>query len=198
MPFPLIARALMHDSTARQQETDHKVMGLVSDPCKVVVFRQYLRDRTSSGESPSSIVALLQDNKAVDALTYTSRGGIAQLDAPLSWEYTQHDKVSLHMRGNFGSSSTAGRFQNLGASLLLQLAETNKNISQSVLRSSTGRPLEAGELAAAQAKFHSGIADNSISLTLNTASGKTSKGLQYWSRIGCDPINRRANQSFSA
>ncbi|SDU63244.1 hypothetical protein [Pseudomonas mandelii] len=130
-------------------------------------------ESTAVTDSPSSIVTLLQDNKAVDALTYTSRGGIAQLDAPLSWEYTQHDKVSLHMRGNFGSSSTAGRFQNLGASLLLQLAETNKNISQSVLRSSTGRPLEAGELAAAQAKLHSGIADNSISLTLNTASGKT-------------------------
>jgi hypothetical protein len=39
VPFPLIARALMHDSTARQQETDHKVTGLVSDPCKAVVFR---------------------------------------------------------------------------------------------------------------------------------------------------------------
>ncbi|MFJ7281915.1 lactate dehydrogenase [Pseudomonas sp. NPDC099000] len=130
-------------------------------------------ESTVTVSSPSSIVTLLQDNKAIDAQTYTSRGVIAELDAPLSWEYTQHDKVSLHMRGNFGNSSTAGRFQNLGASLLLQLAETNKNISQSVIRSSTGRPLEAAELAAAQAKLHSGVADNSISFTLKTASGKT-------------------------
>lgn len=128
---------------------------------------------TNALSSPASIVTLHQESNVIDAQTYTARGVISELDAPLAWEYTQHDKVSLHMRGNFSSASASGRFQGLGESLLLQLSQTNQNISQSVIRSSTGRALEPAELAAAQARIHSGVADNSINLTLKTASGKT-------------------------
>jgi hypothetical protein len=123
--------------------------------------------------SPASIVTLHQDNNTLNAQTYTSRGVIAEPDAPLAWEYTQPDKVSFRMGGNFGNASASSRFRGLGETLLLQLAQSNQNISQSVIRSSTGRALEPAELAAAQARMHSGVADNSINLTLKTASGKT-------------------------
>ncbi|MET0610437.1 MAG: lactate dehydrogenase [Pseudomonas caspiana] len=123
--------------------------------------------------SPASIVTLHQDNNTIDAQTYTSRGVIAEPDAPLAWEYTQPDKVSFRMGGNFASASASARVRGLGETLLLQLAQSNQNISQSVIRSSTGRALEPAELAAAQARMHSGVADNSINLTLKTASGKT-------------------------
>lgn len=123
--------------------------------------------------SPSSIVILGQDTSVVDAQTYNARGVIADPEVAPAWEYTRQDKVSLAMMGNFSSSSGSSRFQGLGASLLAQLAETNKGISQSVIRSSTGKTLEPAQLSAAQAKLHSSAADNSISLTLKTASGKT-------------------------
>ena len=128
---------------------------------------------TVSSAATSDTVTLGENTRVPDAQTYTVRGLIANPDVPPAWEYTQQDKVSLNMTGNFASSGAASRFQGLGASLLAQLAETNKNISQSVIRSSTGKALEPAELAAAQAKLHSNAADNSISLTLKTASGKT-------------------------
>jgi hypothetical protein len=130
-------------------------------------------DTASSAASPSSIVMLGQDTSVTDALTYNARGSLGGGDVPPAWEYTQQDKVSLNMTGNFSSSSTVSRFQGLGATLLNQLAQTGKGISQSVIRTSTGKALEPAELAAAQAKLHSNAADNSISLTLKTASGKT-------------------------
>lgn len=130
-------------------------------------------DSINIPSSPSSVVSLGQDASVIDAQTYTARGLIADPDIAPVWEYTQQDNVSLNMTGNFGSSSSASRFQGLGASLLNQLAQTNKGISQSVIRSTTGRALEPAALAAAQAKLHSTAADNSISLTLKTASGKT-------------------------
>ena len=130
-------------------------------------------ESTAALSSPASIVTLHQDSNTIDAQTYTSRGVIAVPDAPLAWEYTQPDKVSFRMGGNFASTTASSRFRGLGETLLLQLAQSNKNISQSVIRSSTGRELEPAELAAAQARLHSGVADNSINLTLKTASGKT-------------------------
>lgn len=122
--------------------------------------------------SPSSLVMLGQDTSVINAQTYTARGLIADADVAPAWEYTRQDSVTLAMQGNFSTSSGAGRFQGLGATLLEQLAQTGKGISQSVISSSSGRALEPAELAAAQDKLHS-TADNSISLALKTASGKT-------------------------
>ena len=123
--------------------------------------------------SPSSVVTLGQTLSAVDAQTYTARGAIVDADVAPAWEYTQQDKVSLAIQGNFSTTSGVGRFQGLGATLVSQLAETGKGISQSVIRSNTGKALSASELAAAQQKLHSDAATNSICLTLTTASGKT-------------------------
>ncbi|MFJ3483369.1 lactate dehydrogenase [Pseudomonas sp. NPDC090202] len=126
----------------------------------------------SAPASPTTVVTLGQDSGVTDAQTYTARGVIADPDVPPAWEYTEQDKVSLAMMGNFGNSSSASRFAGLGAALISQLAETGKGISQSVLRSTTGRALEPAEVAAARDRLHT-QADNSISLTLKTASGKT-------------------------
>jgi hypothetical protein len=128
---------------------------------------------TTSTSSPSSVVMLGQDTAVSNAQTYTARGVIADADAAPAWEYTRQDSVTLAMQGSFSTSSGAGRFQGLGATLLAQLAQTGKGISQSVINPSSGRALEPAELAAAQDKLHSTAADNSIHLTLKTASGKT-------------------------
>jgi hypothetical protein len=129
-------------------------------------------DSVTNTASPSSVVILGQVTTVVDSATYNARGVVGSGDVPAAWEYTQQDKVSLSMTGNFASSSTSGRFQGLGATLLSQLAQSGQNISQSVIRSSSGKAMEPAELAAAQAKLHSNPA-NSISLTIKTASGKT-------------------------
>ncbi|NBB09266.1 lactate dehydrogenase [Pseudomonas sp. SLFW] len=128
---------------------------------------------TPSTASPSSVVMLGQDTLVTNAQTYTARGVIADADVPPAWEYTRQDSVTLAMQGNFSTTHGVGRFQGLGATLLAQLAQTGKGVSQSVISSPSGRTLEPSELAAAQNKLHSSAADNSISLTLKTASGKT-------------------------
>lgn len=127
----------------------------------------------STVSSPSSIVSLGQDTSVSNAQTYTPRGLVADPDVPPAWESTRQDKVTLAMQGNISTFSGVSRFQGLGATLLTQLAENGKGISQSVITSSANKALEPSELAAAQAKLHSSAADNSISLTLKTASGKT-------------------------
>lgn len=124
-------------------------------------------------DSPSSLVTLGQTVRVVAAQTYDARGAIANPDVAPAWEYTQQDKVSLVMQGNFSTTYGVSRFQGLAASLTTQLAQTGKGISQSVIRSTTGSALEPAALAAAQKKLHSDAADTSISLTLKTASGKT-------------------------
>lgn len=122
--------------------------------------------------SPSTVVSLGQEASTLDAQTYSARGLLSGAEVAPAWEYTRQDKVSLSMMGNFNTSATAGRFQGLGAALLGQLAESGKGISQSVIRSSSGHALEPAELTAAQTRLHSN-ADNSISLSIRTASGKT-------------------------
>lgn len=143
----------------------------VSRPVASVVVNDTAVSAQSAG-SPSSVVMLGQDTAVSDALTYNLRGQMPDSVALPAWEYTRQDKVSVVMAGNFGTSATSGRFQGLGATLLSQLAQTGQNISQSVLRSSTGKALEPSELEAAQNRLHGNPA-NSISLTLKTASGKT-------------------------
>ncbi|WP_191488819.1 lactate dehydrogenase [Pseudomonas sp. FEN] len=122
--------------------------------------------------SPASSVTLGQSN-VLEIHTYSARGSLsAALAAPI-WEKNPLDKVSFAMGGNLAGKSNASRFAGLGAALLAQLADGKKNISQSVIQSSGGKPLNAAELFAAQSKLHGSNADSMISLTLKTNSGKT-------------------------
>lgn len=130
-------------------------------------------ESASTAASPSSVVTLGEDTRVADAQTYSVRSLFANAAVAPAWEYTRQDKVSLNMMGNFNTTYGTARFQGLGATLLAQLAQNGQNISQSVIRSTTGSALEPAELSAAQAKLHSDAADSSITLTLKTASGKT-------------------------
>jgi hypothetical protein len=121
--------------------------------------------------SPSTVVTLGQSSTVADADTYTAQG-LPSVAASDAWEYTRQDKVTLVMSSNFATSATASRFQGLGASLLSQLAESNKNISQSMIHPANGQALSPTALSAAQSKLHS-AAENSVSLTIKTLTGKT-------------------------
>ncbi|WP_397447994.1 lactate dehydrogenase [Pseudomonas sp. NA-150] len=125
----------------------------------------------SSAASPASVVTLGQDTSVVNAEVYTPRGTLPDAATP-AWEYVQQDKVTLAMMGNFNSHSVAGRFQGLGATLMSQLTSGGTNISQSVIRPSAAGKMNATQLTAAQDKLHT-KADNSVTLTIKTASGKT-------------------------
>jgi len=129
---------------------------------------------TAAVSAPAATVILGQTN-VVEINTYNARGALPNAALQPAWESSPLDKVSFTMGGNFSSSSNsnASRFAGLGAALLSQLADGKKNISQSVIQQSGSKPLNAAELAAAQAKLHGSNADSTISLTLKTASGKT-------------------------
>ncbi|MGV8917017.1 MAG: lactate dehydrogenase [Pseudomonas sp.] len=125
----------------------------------------------STVASPATVVTLGQDTTVINAEVYTPRGTLPDAATP-AWEYVQQDKVSSAMMGNFSSHSTASRFQGLGATLLSQLASGGANISQSVIRQSASGKMNAAQLSAAQDSLHT-KADNSMTLTIKTASGKT-------------------------
>ena len=122
--------------------------------------------------SPTTTVTLAGETNEVNLPLYNQQGSLGPVRGVPVWEYTQQDKVTLAMTGGFSTTSTASRFQGLGAALLEQLSQSGTNISQSVVRASAGSTLEPAQVSAAQTKIHS-AADNTISLTIQTASGKT-------------------------
>lgn len=127
---------------------------------------------TAATTAPSSIVTLGQEPTQTTAQTYSSRGLLTDSAAPLVLENKQQDKLTLSMMGNIASSSTADRFHGLGAALLGQLSAGSNPYSQSVMKSPAGQKPDAVQLAADQAKLHT-EADNTITLTVKTASGST-------------------------
>jgi hypothetical protein len=123
--------------------------------------------------SPAAVVLLGQDTKITDATTYSSRGALANTDPVYTLEQNVRDSVTNALTGNLSTSSTAGRFQGLGAALLQQLAEGGSGkISQSLIRSAAGDVKDAAALKSAQTQLH-GKADNTITLTLKTTGGAT-------------------------
>lgn len=114
-----------------------------------------------------------QDSKLSDATTYSNRGGLANAEPVNTLERNVRDSLTQMLTGNMSASSTAGRFQGLGAALLQQLAQDGStSISQSLIRSGVGDVKEGAALKAAQAQLH-GKAENTITLTLKTTSGAT-------------------------
>lgn len=122
--------------------------------------------------APASIVTLGNEPTVTSTDTYSSRGLLTDSVAPLALENQRQDKLTQALVGNVSSSSMAARFHGLGSALLAQLSAGNSQYSQSVVKSSAGAQPNAVELAAAQSKLHTN-ADNSISLTIKTASGST-------------------------
>jgi hypothetical protein len=112
-----------------------------------------------------------QDARVSDATTYSNRGTLANTDPVYTFEQDVRDSLSAAMTGNISTSSTAGRFQGLGAALLQQLAQNGSDkVSQSLIRSAAGDVPDASALKSAQAQLH-GKADNTFTLTLKTNSG---------------------------
>lgn len=129
--------------------------------------------QSSTGASPASVVLLGQDVKLAELTTYRSLGALNITNPVYTVEQEVSDPVTSALMGNIPASSTAGRFQGLGAALLQQLAEGGSSrISQSVIRSSADDVKNAAAVELAQTHLHE-KADNTISMTLTTKSGAT-------------------------
>lgn len=119
--------------------------------------------RVSIGQSPSS----------ADINTYNAKGTLGSGQVRYVWEQEGIDKLSMYMYSAIQSSSSAARFQGLGAALLEQLAANNgQRISQSGLAVTSGTATEPMLLALQQARLRE-FATDSVTFTLNTASGAT-------------------------
>lgn len=119
---------------------------------------------------PSSVVSLGAVATAVD--TYSRRGLLPGQEPVQAWERDSGDAVSEAISNRFSALSPASRFSGLGATLVGQFAKSGANISQSLLNSTTAKTQNTAELNTEQALLHS-KADNLVSLSVKTASGKT-------------------------
>jgi hypothetical protein len=121
---------------------------------------------------PSSVVSL--GNPLADAVDIYSKNGLLPgQESVRAWENNNQDAVTKAINSRFNSVSTASRYSGLGAALVAQFAQGGgAGISQSVLNTTVDRAGDAGALKADQAVLHS-QADNQISLSIKTASGKT-------------------------
>ena len=131
-----------------------------------------LQNPDATVSRPSSVVSL--GNVVSDTLseTYSRRGQLPGQEIVRAWEGDSQDTLSRVINTNFNSLSTANRFIGLGASLVDQFAKGGTNISQSVLYASAERAENTGEIKTDQSLLHS-KADNLVSLSIKTASGKT-------------------------
>jgi len=122
---------------------------------------------------PSSVVSL--GNGVADTLsdTYSRRGQLPGQETVRAWESDNQDALSKTLNANFNSLSTANRFSGLGAGLIAQFAKGGGvGLSQSVLYASADRAQNSGEIKLDQSLLHT-KADNLVSLSIKTASGKT-------------------------
>jgi hypothetical protein len=121
---------------------------------------------------PAAIVSLGKADTTGIVQMYTARGALTDGPPTLAWENTTQNKVTTTMAGNLFSQATADRFRGLGAALLNQVSTTGQSFSQSVIQPNTGGTLSASALTAVQTNLRT-HADNSINLTIKTASGAT-------------------------
>lgn len=121
---------------------------------------------------PSAVVSL--GNVVSDTLsdTYSRRGQLPGQETVRAWESDSQDALSKSLNANFNSQSTANRFSGLGAGLIAQFAKGGAAVSQSVMFASADRAANAGEIKVDQGLLHT-KADNQVSLSIKTASGKT-------------------------
>lgn len=120
---------------------------------------------------PASVVSL--GNPAADVVDIYSRDGqMPGRENVRAWENNSQDAVSKIINTRFNSTSTASRYSGLGAALVAQFAKGGADISQSVLNITADRAGDAGAIKADQTVLHN-KAENQVSLSIKTASGKT-------------------------
>ncbi|SED72412.1 lactate dehydrogenase [Pseudomonas costantinii] len=121
---------------------------------------------------PSSVVSL-GNPAAVAVDTYSRNGLLPGQESVRTWESSNQDAVTNIMNTRFNAISAASRYNGLGAALVDQFTKGDgAGISQSVLTTTADRAGDAGAIKADQALLHS-KADNQVSLSIKTASGKT-------------------------
>lgn len=121
----------------------------------------------------SSEVSLGQPQPSADIGVYNAKGTLGNGQVRHVWEHNGIDKLSLTMYSAIQASSTASRFQGLGAALLEQLAANGgQRIAQSGLAVDRGAAAEPMLLGLQQARLRE-FATDRVTFTLNTASGAT-------------------------
>ncbi len=120
---------------------------------------------------PASLVSL--GNPPADVVDIYSRDGqMPGRESVRAWENSSQDAVTKIINASFNSISTASRYSGLGAALVAQFTQGGgAGISQSVLNTTADRAGDASALKTDQAVLHN-KADNQVSLSIKTASGK--------------------------
>jgi hypothetical protein len=121
---------------------------------------------------PSSLVSL--GSPAADVVDIYSRDGqLPGQETLRAWENSSQDAVTNAINSRFNSISTASRYSGLGAALVDQFTQGGGvGISQSVLNTTAARAGDAGAIKTDQTLLHN-KADNQVSLSIKTTSGKT-------------------------
>lgn len=121
---------------------------------------------------PSSIVSL--GNPAADVVdTYSRNGLLPGQESVRTWENNSDDSITWVINSSFHSVTTASRYSGLGAALVDQFTKGGgAAISQSLLNTTADRAGDTDAIKADQTLLHS-KADNQVSLSIKTASGKT-------------------------
>ncbi|MDV9032570.1 hypothetical protein Q7C30_010725 [Pseudomonas sp. RAC1] len=127
---------------------------------------------TAAANVPSSTVSLGQPTIASEPQTYT-RQGLLPGQTRYVWENDSQDKLATSLLTAFKTSSTAGRFNGIGAALIEQLVRNGgSGISQSVFAVSDDSPINPAVLKLQQTRLRENP-DNGVSFSLTTASGAT-------------------------
>ena len=121
---------------------------------------------------PSSVVSLGNVTVEVQAETYSRNGQLPGHGSINAWESDSYDAVTKAINTNFYALPRGTGFSGLGATLIEQFAKSGTDISQSALSTTSSKTQSPDELKIQQALLHS-KADNLVSLTVKTASGKT-------------------------
>lgn len=121
---------------------------------------------------PAAIVSLGNPVADIESQTYSRLGQLPGQETVRVWEKAGQDAVTNVMGINPKSLSIANRFHGLGAALVEQFAKSGSSISQSVLHTTADKAHNAAEIKSEQTLLHN-KADNLISLSIKTASGKT-------------------------
>lgn len=145
---------------------------LITAPVTSAAITSPTTSPVTAVQTPASVVMLGQDVPVSTVTTYTSLGSLTNAKATYSLEVDLRDAVTQTLTGNMSAANTSGRFQGLGAALLEQLANDGSSFSQSIIRSPAGEVKNAAALKSTQDQLHSN-AENTITLTLKTASGAT-------------------------
>lgn len=125
---------------------------------------------TGTTGTGSTQVTLSTSSAASTSLTYAKP--VPPLTTVTAWENPANDDLTMLMAKNFQSATLAGRFNDMGKTLLASFANGGGNYSQSVMNFQPGQTPDASLIRTSQQVLHT-TADNQITLNVTTRSGAT-------------------------